>query len=146
MKPLQRMVLYVFPLYLTTAEWIIRSIFGAQAFSVEAITNSISVGGLVLLLPFLIPSPYTDMPSDLRKLLEAKKATVYRTGDQVLATSAWIFLVVLTLVWIYSLSHHANSITVSLPWMGTAITPPAIISAVIYLVGILHTEAKERIS
>ena len=62
-----------------------------------------------------------------------------------LAISAWIFLVILTLIWIYSLSHSATGRSIPIPMLGD-ITIPVIIAFVIYAIGIVHTEVKERIA
>ena len=143
MNLVQRLILYLFPLYLTVMEQIIRTIFSAEAFSVSAISSSISVGGLALLLPYLVPSPFTEglSPQVLQALAE-KKVGVYRARDQYLATSAWISLVSLTFMWIYSLSKKAESTEFII--MGQTMVMPEFIAMFIYLVGIIHTELKRN--
>jgi hypothetical protein len=145
MRLLQRLILYVFPLYLTGMEQIIRSLFGSEHFSLAAMASSISVGGLALLLPFLVPSPFTDgLTPEVQAALRATGRTAYRQADQLLAASSWIFLVTLTFVWIYSLSKQSNDTTISI--FNYNITLSAIFAFLIYLIGMMHTEAKERIT
>lgn len=92
MRLLQRLILYFFPLYLTGMEQIIRSLFGSERFSLAALASSISVGGLALLLPFLVPSPFTDgLAPEVQAALQATGRTAYRQADQYLAVSSWIF-------------------------------------------------------
>jgi hypothetical protein len=145
MRLLQRLILYLFPLYLTGMEQIIRAIFGSEHFSLSAVTSSVSVGGLALLLPFLVPSPVTDgLSQQVLDALRAAGKTAYRQADQILAISCWVFLLSLTFVWIYSLSKQSNDTIVNI--YSHEITLSALFAFMIYLVGILHTEAKERIT
>ena|ERR1700722_14209183 len=142
MRLLQRLILYLFPLYLTGMEQIIRNIFGSEHFSLSALA---SVGGLALLLPFLVPSPLTDgLAPEVEAALRAKGRTAYRQADQYLAVSSWVFLVTLTFVWIYSLSKQSIETTISL--FSYNVTLSVLFAFVIYLIGIAHTEAKERIA
>jgi len=91
MRLLQRLILYFFPLYLTGIEQI-RSLFGSERFSLAALASSISVGGLALLLPFLVPSPFTDgLAPEVQAALQATGRAAYRQADQYLALSSWIF-------------------------------------------------------
>jgi hypothetical protein len=125
-------------------EQIIRSLFGSEQFSLAAMASSISVGGLALLLPFLVPSPFADgLAPEVQAALRATGRTAYRQADQFLAVSSWIFLVTLTFVWIYSLSRQANNTTISIFSYNTTLS--AVLAFVIYLIGMMHTEAKERI-
>jgi hypothetical protein len=143
MSRIQRAILYLFPLYLTGMEQLIRTIFSAEAFSVSAVSSSISVGGLAMLLPFLVPSPLTDgLSQEVLDALKSVNRRAYDSTDQNIAISAWFFLVSLTFVWIFSLSKKAEVIDLSL-W-GHAISLPVIIAFIIYLIGIIHTELKER--
>jgi hypothetical protein len=126
-------------------EQIIRSIFGSEHFSLSALASSISVGGLALLLPLLVPSPLTEgLAPEVQAALRAKGGTAYRQADQFLAVSSWVFLVTLTFVWIYSLSKQSIETTVRI--FSYNITLSVLFAFVIYLIGIVHTEAKERIA
>jgi hypothetical protein len=144
MSLIQRMILYLFPLYLTTMEQIIRTIFDTEVFSVSTVASSISVGGLALLLPFLVPSPYHEgLKQELIEDAKRNGATIISTKDQNIATSAWIFLISLTFVWIYSLSKKAELTTV-INVHQYNITVPILVAFITYLIGIVHTELMER--
>ena len=144
MRPIQRVILYLFPLYLTGMEQLIRTIFSAEAFSVSSTASSISVGGLALLLPLLVPSPITEgLSAEVLGELATRKRHVYNASDQNISISAWFFLVTLTFLWIFSLSKLASERSV-FDFHGHNIAVSALIAFLIYLIGIVHTEIKER--
>lgn len=142
MNLVQRLILYLFPLYLTAMEQIIRTVFGSEAFSVSATSSSVSVGGMALLLPLLVPNPRDEEFANKFGLhMVTKRFAMYRKMDHALSVAAWIILLTMTFVWIFSLSRVASETKVTILSYQVPLT--VVIALGIYMVGIVLTEVKE---
>ena len=128
---LKRIILYLFPLYITGAEAFVSHYLLSPPKDASNIGSSIAVAGLSLLFPVLVPRRQAAV------LQDGSPATIFL--DIGLVQTAWIFLVGLASLWIYCLYLANQSPPPS--WYGAP--SPMIIGGATFVIGVVFTEIKE---
>jgi hypothetical protein len=135
---LKRVPLYIFPLYLAAADYIVRE-FMTETAPLSVVGPSIVAAGMVLLFPVLIPrSPAYHLPPRVQAALEQRNLAIYSVADQHVTFAAWICLFILAGVWIYTIYlAHENP---PVQWHIFPVT--LLVGSGSYLIGVLFTELK----
>jgi hypothetical protein len=106
---LKRVPLYLFPIYLSVAEYLVREFLiaeparaGTAPFSI--VGPSIVAAGIALLFPVVVPKRQTyQLPPRAQAALNERSLAIYSVADQRVTSAAWIVLVILAGLWVATL-------------------------------------------
>ena len=140
---LKRVPLYLFPIYLSVAEYLVREFLiaapvnaGTAPFSI--VGPSIVAAGMALLFPVVIPKHTTyQLPPRAQAALNQHNLAIYSVSDQRVVSAAWIVLVILAGVWIATL--YIAQKNPPLAWWNV-IPVTLVIGGFAYITGIIMTE------
>ncbi len=136
----KRFVYYGFPIYLLCAEYVIKSLLGAgaEALGSASIASSLSVAGLSLVAPVLIPKPVA-LTEGTQQGLAQQGVTLIGQSDLRLIYAAFVALLALPFAW-----GKAILLAEATPRGHFLQVPYSLAAALlVYLVGIVLTEIKE---
>jgi hypothetical protein len=141
----KRILVYGFPIFIIILEALLRSFVGSE--SKAFIGPAISAVGVSLLFPIVIPKPISSkikLSEATRKDVKNKKIIVVAAKDQRIIDLAWLFLLIFTCGWVWTL--YLSSIWPGWYWFSIAsIQFPGylIVGFVIYFGGVIFSELKE---
>ena len=140
---LKRVPLYLFPIYLSVAEYLVREFLiaeparaGTAPFSI--VGPSIVAAGIALLFPVVVPKRQTyQLPPRAQAALNERSLAIYSVADQRVTSAAWIVLVILTGLWVATL--YIAQKNPPLAWWDI-IPVPLVMGGIAYIVGMILTE------
>lgn len=142
---LKRVPLYLFPIYLSVAEYLVREFLIAEPTKAAAppfaiVGPSIVAAGIALLFPVVIPKPpQYQLPPRAQAALNQRNLVIYSVADQRVTSVAWILLVILAGVWVATL--YIAQRDPPLEWWNL-IPVPLAMGGIAYIAGIILTELK----
>jgi hypothetical protein len=137
--------LYIFPIYLALAEYLVREFLfvhsdGVAPAPLSIVGPSIVAAGMALLFPVLVPKPpLYRLSARAQAELEQRNLAIYSVADQHVTFAAWICLVIWAGVWIVTL-YVAHENPPPVLWQVVPVT--MLVGGGAYATGILLTELK----
>jgi hypothetical protein len=136
---LNRILLYLFPIFLVALEFVFRGTLSLSDDSRTFLGPTLAAAGLGLILPLVVPKRSIPASDELKA--RYGNVSIVDKRDKFVIDLSWIFVFVCTAAWVYSLSLSCRQKDV-LWWQFPCYIYPGFFN---YAVGIILTEIKDKV-